>query len=290
MIFASTTSNTFRHCWTLTLLSLLTLGLQSAVATVVINDHFDDGTVTGWMSQGNARTFSAHNITESGTVLASEVVATQTNTNRGIVSTTSFDPAEAGGGFSMNFSVAGIAGMPGANGYFIGAVTDDSVFFRDGSARNFGLTFFGQDGRTGSGGGFGLAYGDNNGAGAADFMIANSDAQGDVELASFADGFDATFTVDLAGWSYAIDGLNTSAGAATSFADTGTWAAAGTDFATLFGGDDSWFATASLQQAAASAHTASYDRISVETIPEPSSATFLFLAGSLAVFARARRR
>ncbi|MEZ5301494.1 MAG: hypothetical protein R3F11_12720 [Verrucomicrobiales bacterium] len=36
---------------------------------MVIDDHFDDGTVTGWQSVGNVRTFSAHNITESGSVL-----------------------------------------------------------------------------------------------------------------------------------------------------------------------------------------------------------------------------
>ena len=222
------------------------------------------------------------NITETGSILSSEVVATQTNTHRGIVSTTSFDPDAESGGFTMSFNVSSVAGTPGANGYFIGGVTDNSVFFRDASALNFGLSFFGQDTRTGSAGGFGLAYGDNNGASAADFLIANSNAQGDVQLASFQDGFSATIVADPVNWSYTIDGLNNATGTATTFSDTGTWAAAGIDFAAQFGADDSWFAMGSLQQVAAATHTISFDRITVTTIPEPTAVTLmLFAMGAL---------
>lgn len=262
--------------------------LPAGATTTVIDDHFDDGTVTGWVSQGNGVAFSAHNLTETGTLLSSEVVPSASNANRGIVSTTSFDPDAESAGFSMTFNVSSITGTPGANGYFIGAVTDDSVFFRDGSALNFGLTFFGQNARTGSAGGFGINYGDNNGSSASDFIIANSDSQGDVQLASFQDGFTAFIVADPTTWSYSIEGLNTAAGAAVTFSDSGTWAAAGTDFATLFGADDSWFATASLQQVAAAAHTSSYDQIRVTTIPEPSAALLVLLAAGM-VFRRRRR-
>lgn len=137
----------------------LMVPLQTIASTVVIDDHFDDGTVTGWMSQGNTRTFDAHNITESGSILSSEVLATQSNTNRAIVSEGTFDPGD--GGFGMSFVVTGIDGTPGANGFFAGAVSGNDIFFRDTSLINFGLTFFGQNARTASGGGFGLIYADN---------------------------------------------------------------------------------------------------------------------------------
>ena len=257
--------------------------LPASATSVVIGDHFDDSTVTGWAGQGNTRTFSAQNITETGTILSSEVVATQTNTHRGIVSSTSFNPDAEAGGFSMRFSVSSISGTPGANGYFIGAVGDDSVFFRDASTSNFGLTFYGQDARTASLGGFGINFGDNNGSAPSDFLLGNSNAQGDVQLTSFQDGFDASFTANPLGWSYSIDGLNDAAGTPTAFAGTGTWADAGTDFATQFGADDSWFATASLQNVAANTHTSSYDQITVTTlsaVPEPSTAGLLLIAAT----------
>ncbi|MDA7908256.1 hypothetical protein N9B19_05195, partial [Akkermansiaceae bacterium] len=64
-----------------------------ATAQVILDDHFDDNTVTGWSSLGNSLG-ATHNISESGTTISSAVVATQANlnTNRGIVSATSFDP------------------------------------------------------------------------------------------------------------------------------------------------------------------------------------------------------
>ena len=268
------TLRTASLCLTITAASCLTAG----ATTTVIDDDFDDGTVTGWTGAGNTRTFSAQNITEAGTVISSETVATQSNTHRGIISTDSFNPDAESDGFTMRFNVSSIAGTPGANGYFIGAVNDNAGFFRDAGLSNFGLTFFGQDARTGSLGGFGLAYGDNNGPGAADALLGNSDAQGDVQLASFQDGFDALVTATPTGWSYSIDGLNTSAGDAATFADSGTWAAAGSDYATLFGADDSWFAIGSLQQVAASAYTIGFDRITVTTVPEPSASLMVLIA------------
>ncbi len=67
---------------------------------------------------------------------------------------------------------------PQANGFFIGLARNNDVFHRDGSTRNFRLTFFSQDPRTGSLGGFGLSYEDNNGATPVDLLLGNSDAQG----------------------------------------------------------------------------------------------------------------
>ena len=140
-----------------TLLSSLIIGLAAPAfaTTVVIDDHFDDGTVTGWQSLGNGLG-ATHNISETGSVLTSEVIATQpnNNTHRGVVSTTSFAPATAADGFSMTFVVASQGALaPGANGMFLGVTSDSSTFFRTAPTSSFGLTFFGHAARTQSNGG-----------------------------------------------------------------------------------------------------------------------------------------
>lgn len=239
---------------------LFLTGLGSA--QTIIDDDFDAPAVSGWVSQGNTRTISDHNITQAGSILSSEVVATQTNTNRGIVSETSFEPA-ATGGFTLTFVVESVSTQPGANGCFLGLVRESDVFHRDSSTRNFGLAFFGQDPRTGSAGGFGIIYGDNNGSGSSDFQLANSDSQGDVDPESFRDGFTATISTDLEGWSYEITGLLDAAGSETTFTDTGTWADAGTDFASLWPEGQPWYVTGALQVPAATTHTVAYDRITL---------------------------
>lgn len=281
----STFSCLARHFGWVAVTSALAIA-PAAATTVVINDDFSDGTVTGWMSQGNGQGIDAHNITESGSVLVSEVVANQGNTNRGIVSVASFDPGSDG--FSMDFVVASVANTPGANGYFIGAVNGNDAFYRDADLRNFGLTFFGQNARTGSGGGFGLHYADNNGGAPSLHILGNSDTGGDVDLPSLQDGFSASVQTDTTGWSYSIDGLSTAAGVAQVFADSGTWADAGTDYATLFGADNSWHATGSFQFVPNATHTVSYDSITVAVVPEPSSAFLALLAGGGLLFRRRR--
>jgi hypothetical protein len=264
---------------------------EASATTVVIDHDFDDAAVTGWMSQGNPRTFSAHNITENASVLPSEVVPAQTDTHRGIVSTTSFDPNAESGGFTMTFVVTSHGPpAPGANGFFIGAVADNSGFFRN--SDNFGPTFFGTSvpNRTGSASGFGLVFGDNNGGAGADFILGDSDAQGDVEISSFQDGFSAIIAASPTGWFYNITGLNNAAGTPTTFAGHGTWAAAGTDFATLSGSDSRWFVTGSNQGATTGTptHMVEYDRISVATVPEPASARLVLC--NLGASALRRRR
>ena len=231
-------------------------------AQTIIDDDFDAAEVSDWIGTGNTRTFSEHNITQAESVITSEVIATQSNTNRSITSETSFEPSAAGG-FSITFVVDNIGGQPGANGYFMGIVRDNDLFFRDATTKNFGLAFFGQDPRTGSVGGFGLIYGDNNGSAPSDFLLANSDEQGDVDINSFSDGFTATIHVDPTGWSYEITGLSDAAASEKVFTDNGTWEEAGTDFATLFPESDTWFAIASLQVVAATTYTHSYDRITL---------------------------
>ena len=263
------------------LLVLSSLALGSATATtVVIDDHFDDGTVTGWTSMGNGRTFSAHNISESGTTLTSEIIETQSDTHRGVISDSSFDPSSEAGGFSMTFVVSsqGTA-APGANGFFLGTTTATAGFFRN--LDNFGLTFFGHATRTNSVNGVSLIVGDNNGGAAADFIL---DAQpGTITLAALQDGFTATIGADPTGWSYSIAGVD------SALSGSGTWAAAGTDFATVFGGDTSWHALGSNQGPGGTpqSHTVAYDQITVTTIPEPSSA--LLLMSAIALIGRRRR-
>ena len=240
---------------------LVASALPFASAQTIIDDDFDSGELSGWMSQGNVR-LATHTISQAASILTSEVAATQRDTNRGIVSTTSFD-ANATGGFTMTFAADSVSDRPAANGYFIGLVRDNDVFHRDAGTRNFGLAFFGIDARTGSTDGFGLMYGDNNNAASADFQIANSDAQGDVDVDSFFDGFTATVSVDPAGWLYEITGLLDAALAERTFSDSGTWADAGTSFAELFPPGQEWFIMGALQISEIVTHTITFDRITL---------------------------
>lgn len=248
-------------------LSILVSG--AAPAQTIIDDHFDGGVVSGWVSQGNTRSFSAHHLTQAGSVLTSEVVATQTNTNRGFVSESAFEPATTRG-FRMTFVVDSISTQPGANGFFIGLVRGKDLFHRDGSTRNFGLAFFGQESRTGSAGGFGIVFGDNNGSGPADFLLGNSAAQGDVNLASFLDGFTATVTADPNGWSYQLTGLQNGAGVATTFTDTGTWPEVGTAFDSLWPAGQPWFVMSANQITAQATHRIAFDRITIDRPTPPT--------------------
>lgn len=252
----------------------------SSHGQIIIDDDFDGAEVSGWIGQGNVVAFSAQNITQADSVITSEVVATAANTNRGIVSETSFEPA-ATGGFSLSFVVASVSRQPAANGYFIGLVRDNDVFHRDASTRNFGLAFYGQNPRTSSTGGFGLVYGDNNGSGSSDFQLDNSDAQGDVAIDSFLDGFTATISADPTGWSYEITGLVTADGTETVFAGSGSWADAGTDFATLFPAADTWFTMGALQVNVATTHTIGFDRITVVGAAGSGASQFQILSVAL---------
>ena len=225
---------------------------------VIIDDHFDAGTA-GWISQGNNRTVT-HNITAADSVLTTEVIATQSNSNRGIASAASFDPLE-GDGFSATFVVDSVAQAPEANGFFLGVVGDDGVFYRDATTRNFGLTFFGTETRTNSGAGFGLNFGDNFGPAGAELRL----AEGDAQLASFLDGFTATIRANTTSWSYEITGMNDPTGTPTVFNGSGTW----TDFGTRFGIDTSWHAVTSNQLAAVGTHRAEFDRIRLVAGAEP---------------------
>ena len=244
-------------------LACLTLIVTSpfASAQTIIDDDFDGAEVSGWMSQGNVR-LATHTISQADSILTSEVAATERDTNRGIVSTTSFDP-NAAGGFTMTFVADSVSHRPAANGYFIGLVRDNNVFHRDPSTRNFGLAFFGIDARTGSTDGFGLMFGDNNNTASADFQLANSDAQGDVDLDSFFDGFTATVSVDTEGWSYEITDLLDASLAEKTFTASGTWADAGTSFAELFPPGQEWFIMGALQISEIVTHTITFDRITL---------------------------
>ena len=272
-------------------ISLLALGSSAALATtVVIEDHFDDGIATGWQSLGNTLG-ATHNITESGTDLTSEVIATQANlnTHRGIVSTTSFDPAAESGGFSMTFVVTsqGVP-APGANGLFLGATTSTTTFFRTAPTQSFGLSFFGHATRTQSNGGVSLTTNDiGNGGSAAEGFILDANPTS-IQLASLQDGFTAILGADPTGWSFSVTGINDVGGTPTTIADSGTWAAAGTDFVSVFGSTTDWYALASNQGTPPNdTHTLVIDRINVTTVPEPSASLFGLLGLGL-IFRRRR--
>ena len=192
------------------------------------------------------------------------MVGTQTNSNRGIASSATFDPVESGG-FTLTFVVDGVAQAPEVNGYFLGIVGESSGFYRDATTRNFGLTFFGTEARTNSLGGFGLNFGDNFGATGAELRLSDGDAQ----LASFQDGFTATIQADPLNWHFEITGLSDLAATPTLFTGTGSWADAGTSFEMLFGTDTTWHAVTSNQLVATGTHATSFDRIRLSTGAEP---------------------
>ena len=241
---------------------LASVSLSSA--QIVIDDDFDVAEVSGWIGTGNIRTFSAQNTTQAGSVLTTEVIATQSNTNRGIASTASFDPVESGG-FTLTFVVDSVAQPPTVNGFFLGLVGDTSGFYRDGTTRNFGLTFYGTEARTNSFGGFGLNFGDNFGPTGAELRLGDGDAQ----LASFLDGFTATIRADPLNWHFEITGLSDITATPIVFTGTGSWADAGTTSDALFGIDTSWHVVTSNQLAAVGTHSASFDRIRLSAGAEP---------------------
>ena len=237
--------------------------IPAASGNLLIDDHFDDGAPSGWITQGNTRA-ATHSLREAGSILESEIIATQSSANRGIASTLAFDPLE-NSGFSFTFVVDHLSSRPQSNGFFLGIAGDNSVFYRDGTTRNFGLTFFGTESRTNSGDGFGLNFGDNFAAAGAEIRLADGDAQ----LASLLDGFTATVAVDPLGWKYEITGMSNPAGSPTVFAGSGTWAGAGTSFEALFSIDDGWHLVTSNQLATTGSHTTGFDRIRLTGGTEP---------------------
>ena len=237
-------------------------------AGTIIDDDFDDGTVTGWESIGNSLA-ATHDFTESGSELTSVVVGTgaNLNTNRGIISTAAFDPAADPGGFSMTFEVVSQGDTaPGANGLFLGATSSNTTFFRLDGVPNFGLVFFGHATRTLSNGGVSIVTNDiGNGGSAAQGLILDANPTS-IELASLQDGFTATLGADPTGWSFSVAGINDLGGTPTTFEKTGTWAAAGMDFASVFGSTTEWYVLASNQgEPSDNTHTVVYDRITLST-------------------------
>ncbi|MDB4384008.1 sulfatase-like hydrolase/transferase [bacterium] len=240
-----------------------------ATAQVILDDHFDDNTVTGWSSLGNSLG-ATHNISESGTTISSAVVATQANlnTNRGIVSATSFDPVTTSDGFTLTFEVTQQSGgAPGANGLFLGLTSSDSIFFRTDGVFTFGLVFFGHSARTNSTNGVSLITNDiGNGGPATEGLILNA-SPNSIQLASLQDGFTAELTAEPAGWSFSITDINDTGGAPVTLSRNGTWAAAGTDYASIFGEAAQWRVLASNQgDPSINTHTVIYDRITLESM------------------------
>ena len=239
------------------------------LSQVLIDDHFDDGNLSGWLSQGNPLG-ATHNLVENGTILTSEVVATQgnLNTNRGIVSVTSFDPSDSPGGFSMTFVVSNQgARAPGANGLFLGLASSNSAFFRDAGVLSFGLVFFGHPTRSQSQGGVSLVTNDVGSGGPATEGLILDAKPNTIQLASLQDGFTARITADTVGWTYLVSGISNLSGDAMTFEESGAWAEAGSDFATVFGGAPDWYVLATNQgDPSLDTHTTVYDRITLENI------------------------
>lgn len=247
---------------------LFSCAMHPLFGETVIDDHFDDETVTGWASLGNSLG-ATHNITEEGTTLTSEVIATQTNlnTHRGIVSDASFNPLSDPSGFSMTFEVESQGDLePGANGMFLGLSSSNSDFFRIAPVTSFGLVFYGLEARTQSQGGVSLVTNDIGAGGPATeglILDANSFS---IDLPSFQDGFTAVVSADSIGWSFEVSDINGLDGLPTTITNSGTWTDAGTDFASVFGGSPAWFVLASNQGAPANGtHTVVYDRIALTT-------------------------
>ena len=267
----------------------ITLAATSgAFATSIILDDFDDETVTGWVSLGNSLGATS-NITETGSNLTSEVIATQSNfnTHRGVVSTTSFDPAGTGA-FSLEIAVTSQGSLaPGANGLFLGLTNSNSTFFRTAGVASFGVTLFGFEARTQSQGGVSLVTNDIGATGSATEGVILGPNPNSIQLSSMQEGFVTLIEADLTGWSYTINGVNNPSGTPVTISESGTWAAAGTDFSSVFTGTN-WHVLASNQgDPASNTHTLVLDRVELTTIPEPSTGLLGFAA--LAMLARRRR-
>lgn len=239
---------------------------MSAHAQVVIDDHFDDGTVTGWKSVGNIL-MADHNITEAESAITSEVVGTEANlnTNRGIVNETAFNPLADPSGFTMTFEIVSQdGGEPGANGLFLGLASSDETFFRSEGVFSFGLVFYGLATRTESQGGVSLVTNDvGSGGPVVNGIILDSNPDS-IDLASFQDGCIATITADSMGWSFTVDEVTDLAGDPLTISNSGTWVDAGTDFVSVFDGATDWFVLATNQGLPSNnTHTVVYDRIAL---------------------------
>ena len=239
-----------------------------AHAETVIDDHFDDGAVTGWKSLGNIL-LADHNISEEDSAITSEVVGTEANlnTNRGLVNETSFNPLADASGFTMTFEIVSQdGGEPGANGLFLGLTSSDETFFRSEGVFSFGLVFYGLATRTESQGGVSLITNDiGSGGPALNGLILDSNPDS-IDLASFQDGCIATITADSTGWSFSVDEVTDLAGEPLTISKLGTWADANTDYASVFNGATDWFVLATNQGLPSNnTHTVVYDRIALAT-------------------------
>ena len=249
--------------------SFALLGLVSSLSgETIIDDHFDDGVVTGWASLGNSLA-ATHTITEEETALTSVVLGTEANlnTNRGIVSAASFNPLDDPTGFTMTFEVTSQGDLaPGANGMFLGLTSSDETFFRLDGVFSFGLVFYGHPARSQSQGGVSLVTNDvSTGGPAVNGLILDQNPDA-IELTSFQDGFTATITADATGWSFSVEEVKDIGGVDFSITNSGTWEDAGTDFNSVFGDSADWYVLATNQGAPSNnLHTVVYDRIALIT-------------------------
>ncbi|MBL7140107.1 MAG: sulfatase-like hydrolase/transferase, partial [Planctomycetes bacterium] len=187
----------------------------------VVADSDGAGAVGGGFNfQANSGAAGNMTAVESGGA-ATVTVAGGNTANGGLVSAAAFDAA-AQDAFRMTFEILSVGSLPTSNGHFLGLADTDLqtgvTFFRDATAtKNFGFVFFGDEAKTGSGGGFGLVK-DDIGSPGADVIFASADVTSD----SYLDGFTASFTLDADGWYYEVAGL--SGGTHTG---AGLWTAAG---------------------------------------------------------------
>ncbi len=235
------------------------LSASMGLAQTSIDDNFDAADwEANWVIQSNS--------VGSQTIVVTDGALHDQNSggchNGGVASLETFSPT--GQGIDLTFILQGVTvpdsdelARPNANGMFLGVTARNDAFYR--SMPNFGLVFFGSP-RTGSNEGFGMMVGDNNGGNPADFVL----DQHAIDVNSMADGFTAKITADEAGWSYEIMGLQDVDLTDMVYANSGTWADAGTTFGEIFGegDDDDWHVTVSAQNCNNSIQTA-WDRIAL---------------------------
>lgn len=246
-------------------MAIFPFGLSAAI----IDDHFDDGDASGWVSAGNPLGAN-HIISETGTTLRSEVVATQPNlnTNRGIASNDSFDPSSLADGFRMVFEVTSQGPLtPGANGLFLGLSSSSTDFFRNPGISSFGLVFFGNEARTQSNNGVSLVTDDiGNGGSATEGIILDANPN-TIQLSSLQDGFTATIEASPSGWSFSINGTNNPSGSPVLIEQSGSWSDSETSFTEIFGPSSTWHVLATNQgDPPNNTHFVVYDRIVLESI------------------------
>jgi hypothetical protein len=265
--------------------TLIAFLATSASAQLLFDDFDNNNLATGGPGSTNGG-FTA-SVNGSGAGSSSEPAGTSALLSsdtvfrsQGIASSNAVDLGSLSS-FTVTFDVSGTTGVLGGNGIFLGLKdTNVSTFYR--SEPNFGIAIGSNKSNYGSGSDEVVLVANDTDP---DGGIVQATIFEDIDFASLADGFTASFTVNSDNtFSYSVSGI-TGTGSGT-----GSGSVTGTVFASQF--DNADYVIAAIQRdgtpsAPSGAATMSVDSIAV--IPEPSSLALLSGFAALAMLVRRRR-